>query len=43
MLAAGDYTMSRFAALYGMTCGGMVTVFVGADASVRPISTAPTP
>lgn len=25
MLDAGDYTMKRFAALYGMTYGGMVT------------------
>ena len=25
MLEAGDYTMKRFAALYGMTYGGMVT------------------
>lgn len=25
MLEAGDYTMSRFAGLYGMTYGGMVT------------------
>lgn len=25
MLEAGDYTMKRFAALYGMNCGGMAT------------------
>ena len=25
MLEAGDYTMKRFAGLYGMTYGGMVT------------------
>lgn len=25
MLEAGEYTMKRFAALYGMTCGGMAT------------------
>lgn len=30
MLDAGDYTMKRFAALYGMTYGGMVTDRAGA-------------
>ena len=26
MLEAGEYTMKRFAALYGMTYGGMATI-----------------
>ena len=37
MLDAGDYTMSRFAALYGMTYGGMVTNRDGASKAAKTI------